>query len=240
MVVPVCSGDSRIREVIHMRYQFGFDYFRDAFLTVGSTMGTTLFITFVSFVSAFVLAIILALLSLSKNRGIHAFLRVYLSLFRGTPLLAQLFFFVYGLFPFIPVINKVGLTIQGVSCLALSFAAPMSETLRGAIQSVDKGQMEACLACGMTRGQGYVRIVFPQAFRLAIPALMNNFIECFKGSSLCSMVGITDMMLRAKMLVSRTLRYSEGYLAVLLLYWLLNMIFVTVQKELEHKLSAKY
>lgn len=223
-----------------MRYQFSFDYFQSAFTTIASTMGTTLLITFVSFISAFLLAIVLALLSLSKNRGIHAFIRVYLSLFRGTPLLAQLFFFVYGLFPFIPGLNKLSLTVQGISCLALSFAAPMSETLRGAIQSVDKGQMEACLTCGMSRTQAYIRIVFPQAFRLAIPALMNNFIECFKGSSLCSMVGITDMMLRAKMLVSRTLRYSEGYLAVLLLYWLLNMVFVTAQKKLEQKLSAKY
>lgn len=223
-----------------MRYQFSFDYFQSAFTTIASTMGTTLLITFVSFISAFLLAIVLALLSLSKNRGIHAFIRVYLSLFRGTPLLAQLFFFVYGPFPFIPGLNKLSLTVQGISCLALSFAAPMSETLRGAIQSVDKGQMEACLTCGMSRTQAYIRIVFPQAFRLAIPALMNNFIECFKGSSLCSMVGITDMMLRAKMLVSRTLRYSEGYLAVLLLYWLLNMVFVTAQKKLEQKLSAKY
>lgn len=85
-----------------------------------------------------------------------------------------------------------------------------------------------------------MRIVFPQAIRLAIPALMNNFIECFKDSSLCSMVGITDMMLRAKMLVGRTLRYTEGYLAVLLLYWVLNMVFVTAQKELEHRLGRKY
>ena len=223
-----------------MRYQFSLEYFQNAVTTIASTMGTTLCITFVSFLTAFVLAVCLALLSLSKNRAIQAFLRVYLSLFRGTPLLAQLFFFVYGLFPQILLLRGLSLTVQGIACLSLSFAAPMSETLRGAIQSVDRGQMEACLSCGMTRTQGYVRIVFPQAIRLAIPALMNNFIECFKGSSLCSMVGITDMMLRAKMLVSRTLRYTEGYLAVLLLYWVLNMIFVTAQKELEHRLGAKY
>lgn len=223
-----------------MRYQFSMEYFQNSLLTILTTMHTTLIITFVSFLLAFVIAIFMALLSLSRNRVIQTVLRVWLSLFRGTPLLAQLFFFVYGLFPFIPGLNSLSLTTQGIMCLAISFAAPMSETIRGAIQSVDRGQMEACLSCGMTTAQGYVRVVLPQAFRLAIPALMNNFIECFKGSSLCSMVGITDMMLRAKMLVSRTLRYSEGYLAVLLLYWALNMVFVTVQKHIERRLGSRY
>lgn len=134
-----------------MRYQFSMDYFQSAVTTIASTMGTTLCITFVSFLTAFVLAVCLALLSLSRNRGIQACLRVYLSLFRGTPLLAQLFFFVYGLFPQIPLLKGPSLTVQGIACLSISFAAPMSETLRGAIQSVDRGQMEACLSCGMTR-----------------------------------------------------------------------------------------
>ena len=223
-----------------MTYQFSMEYFLQAVQVIATTMHTTLIITFVSFLLAFVLAIAMALLSLSRNAVIQAVLRVWISLFRGTPLLAQLFFFVYGLFPYLPGINKLHLTAQGIFCLALAFSAFMSETLRGAIESVDKGQMEACLSCGMTPFQAYRRVVLPQAFRLAIPSLMNNFIECFKGSALCSMVGITDMMLRAKMLVSRTLRYSEGYLAVLLLYWVLNMVFVAIQKRLERKMGAKY
>ena len=96
------------------------------------------------------------------------------------------------------------------------------------------------VACGMTTLQGYTHVVLPQAFRLAIPSLMNNFIECFKGSALCSMVGVVDMMLRAKMLANKSFRFIEVYLCVLLLYWVINMIFVAIQKVIEQKANAKY
>lgn len=203
-------------------------------------MQTTLLITFGSFVSAFILAILLAILAMGKNFFLQGLLKAWLSLFRGTPLLCQLFLFCYGVFPNVPLLNETSLTFQAVLCLALSYSAYMCETIRGAILSVDKGQMEACLSCGLTRAQGYRRIVLPQAFRLAIPSLMNNFIDCFKGSSLCSMVGVVDMMLRSKMLANKSYRFIEVYLCVMLLYWALNMVFVAGQKMLEHKLSAKY
>lgn len=223
-----------------MYYHFSTDAFLEAIKTVGGAIHITLGLTFGSFALAFVLAIFLAILSLSKSRIIQWILRVWISLFRGTPLLAQLFFFVYGLFPLIPGLKDMSLLSKGILCLALAFSAFMSETIRGAIQSVDKGQMEACLSCGMTTSQAYRRVVLPQAFHLAIPSLMNNFIECFKGTALVSMVGVTDMMLAAKMLTARTFRFVEGYLAVLLLYWIINMVFVAIQKRIEHRLGAKY
>ncbi len=221
-------------------YHFSMEYFTDAFEPIISCMGTTLFITFASFILAFLLAIVLAVIGMSKSRAIQAVLKVWLSLFRGTPLLAQLFLLCYGIFPYVPGVCDMSLTMQAMICLAFSFSAYMSETIRGAILSVDKGQMEACCTCGMTTVQGYIHVVLPQAFRLAIPSLMNNFIEVFKGSSLCSMVGVTDMMLRAKMLANKTYRFIEVYLCVLFLYWLLNMIFVAIQKVIERKASAKY
>ncbi len=186
------------------------------------------------------LAIILALLAMVKSKVLQAVLKVWLSLFRGTPLIAQLFLFVYGVFPLIPGISALGLEVKATLCLALSFSAFMAETIRGAILSVDKGQMEACITCGMTGLQGYRHVVLPQAFRLAIPSLMNNFIECFKGSAMCSVVGVMDMMLQAKMLANKSYRFMEVYLCVLLLYWVINMIFVAIQKAIEQKASAKY
>lgn len=134
----------------------------------------------------------------------------------------------------------MSLESKAVLCLALSYSAFMAETIRGAIQSVDKGQMEACITCGMSSLQAYVHVVLPQAFRLAIPSLANNFIECFKGSALCSMVGVKDMMLQAKMLANKSYRFMEVYLCVLLLYWLINMVFVAIQKLIEQKAGEKY
>ncbi len=223
-----------------MYYHFGWNYLFDSILPILRCMPTTLLLTVLSFVLSFVLAIILSVISMAKNRVVQAVLRVWLSLFRGTPLLCQLFLFCYGIFPFTPGLRNLSLMGQAVICLGLSFSAYMSETIRGAIASVDKGQMEACLSCGMSRAQGYVRIVLPQAFHLAIPSLMNNFIDCFKGTALCSMVGVVDMMLRAKMLANKTYHFIEIYLVVLLMYWVLNMIFVQIQKILEKKVGEKY
>jgi putative amino-acid transport system permease protein len=116
----------------------------------------------------------------------------------------------------------------------------MSETMRGAIRSVDKGQMEGCLSVGMTYWQAMKRIVLPQALHYIIPPLSNNFLEVFKGTSLASMVGITEMMLKAKMMSSKDLRFMETYLAILFIYWGLNIIFSIIQKYLEVRISSKY
>jgi len=223
-----------------MMYHFGMDYFLSSIGPIAFCMKTTLVITLASFLLAFVFAIILALLLMSKNKVIQAALKVWISLFRGTPLLCQLFLFCYGILPHIPGIKDFPLEIQATICMALSFSAYMAETIRGAILSVDGGQMEACITTGMSTFQAYRYVVLPQAFRLAVPSLMNNFIECFKGSSLCSMVGVTDMMLKAKMIANKTYRFIEVYLAVLILYWALNMLFGYGQKLIERKLSAKY
>lgn len=221
-------------------YNFEPSYFYEAFAPILACLKMTMLVTFASFLTAFVLAIVLAVLGMVKNRAIQFLMKVWLSLFRGTPLIAQLFLFVYGVFPLIPGICELSLAAKAIICLALSYSAFMAETIRGAIVSVDKGQMEACITCGMTTLQGYRHVVLPQAFRLAVPSLMNNFIECFKGSAMCSVVGVMDMMLQAKMLANKSYRFMEVYLCVLILYWVLNMIFVSIQKVIEKKANAKY
>ena len=221
-------------------YNFAPQYFFEAFAPILSCLKMTMLVTFASFALSLVLAVVLALVGRIKNSVVQVIMKVWLSLFRGTPLIAQLFLFVYGVFPLVPGICELSLEVKCILCLALSFSAFMAETIRGAILSVDKGQMEACITCGMTSLQGYIHVVLPQAFRLAIPSLMNNFIECFKGSAMGSIVGVMDMMLQAKMLANKSYRFVEVYLCVLLLYWVINMIFVAIQRLIEQKANAKY
>ncbi len=221
-------------------YNFAPQYFYEAFAPILSCLKMTMLVTFGSFLLAFVLAVVLAMIAMVKNAVVQVIMKVWLSLFRGTPLIAQLFLFVYGVFPLIPGLSEMSLEVKCVFCLALSFSAFMAETIRGAILSVDKGQMEACITCGMSSLQGYTHVVLPQAFRLAIPSLMNNFIECFKGSAMASVVGVMDMMLKAKMLANKSYRFLEVYLCVLILYWVINMIFVAIQRVIEQKANAKY
>lgn len=221
-------------------YNFAPQYFIEAFAPILSCLKMTMLVTFASFGLALVLAVVLALVGRIKNGVVQLVMKVWLSLFRGTPLIAQLFLFVYGVFPLVPGISALSLEVKCILCLALSFSAFMAETIRGAILSVDKGQMEACITCGMSSLQGYIHVVLPQAFRLAIPSLMNNFIECFKGSAMGSIVGVMDMMLQAKMLANKSYRFVEVYLCVLLLYWAINMVFVAIQRLIEQKANAKY
>lgn len=218
-------------------YKFSVEKFIANFNPILTCLPTTLILTFSTFVLAFLLALLLAFLSMSRNKVIDNIMKVWISFFRGTPVLVQLFFFVYGLFPNIPGIKNLGALGYTIICLSFAYSSYMSETIRGAILSIPKGQMEACLSVGMTRAQGMTRVVLPQAMRLAIPPLANNFLEVFKGTSLASMVGVTEMMLKAKMIATKDLRLMESYLAVLLIYWFINIIFTVLQKRLEKKLA---
>ena len=221
-------------------YVFDIKIFEGAFAPIFSCMGITLYLTFSTFVMSFIIALIIAFLSIQKNMVLSAILKVWLSFFRGTPLLVQLFFFVYGLFPNLFLTKNMPPIWHAILCLSLAYSAYMAETIRGAIQSVDKGQMEGCLSIGMSQFQAMRRIILPQAVHYMIPPLSNNFLEVFKGTSLASMVGITEMMLKAKMMSSKDLRFMETYLAVLVIYWGLNVIFTIIQKYLETQLNKKY
>lgn len=221
-------------------YAFSFEKFGEAFGPILSCLNETLLLTFSTFFFSIVLATILAFLSNSKNPIISSLLKIWLSFFRGTPILVQLFFFVYGLFPFLPIICDFTPRAHAILCLSLAYSSYMSETIRGAIRSVDKGQLEGCYAIGMTYWQAMYRVILPQALHYVIPPLSNNFLEVFKGTSLVSMVGITEMMLKAKMMSSKDLRFMETYLAILVIYWVINIFFTICQKHLESRISSKY
>ena len=218
-------------------YQFSFEKFGSNFGPILSCLPTTLFLAFATFACAFVLACLIAFLSMRKNRAVTFVMKIWLSLFRGTPILVQLFFFVYGVFPNIPFMRGMSPIWYAIICLSLAYSAYMSETIRGAIASIPGGQMEACLTVGMSHAQGMRRVILPQAMRLAIPPLSNNFMEVFKGASLASIVGVTEMLLKAKMISSKDLRMMESYLAVLLIYWALSILFTFVQKRIEDHMA---
>ena len=100
--------------------------------------------------------------------------------------------------------------------------------------------MEACLACGMTRWQGFCRIVLPQAMRVAVPGLSNNFVDIIKQSSLAFTLGVTEIMAVAKMEGATNLKFLESFTAVMIVYWLIVTFFNYVQKLLEKVLSRMY
>ena len=168
------------------------------------------------------------------------FVIVFISFFRGTPLLVQLFLFYFGLpqvLSFLSDINGVTAAIMG---LTLHFAAYMAESIRAAIMGVDRSQWEAAQSIGMTQGQMMWRIILPQAARIAAPTLVNYFIDMIKGTSLAFTLGVTEMMGAAQKEAAGSFLYFEAYLVVAMIYWVIVEALSQVQKRLETYLNKAF
>jgi putative amino-acid transport system permease protein len=183
------------------------------------------------------LAFIISLIIDAKIPTLNKFLKVYVSFFRGTPLLAQLFLLYFGFAQISETVANMSSFTAAFIIMSLNTAAYMSETLRGAIASVDKGQMEASLSVGMTYIQAMFRIVLPQAFRFAIPALSNTFINIIKDSSLAFSIGVKEITAAAQLEATSSFKYLEAYVDIILIYWLITSILGYFQKRWEKSLS---
>ncbi|GAA0562292.1 amino acid ABC transporter permease [Halomonas salifodinae] len=191
-------------------------------------------------VLALVLACALAVVRVLRIPGLNGATLLFISFFRGTPLLVQLFLFYYGLpqlFSALTQINGVTAAIMG---LTLHFAAYMAESIRAAIVGVDRSQTEAALAIGMTRGQLMRRIVLPQATRVAVPTLMNYFIDMIKATSLAFTLGVTELMGATQKEAAGSFLYFEAFITVALLYWGIVELLAWLQRRLEARLNEAY
>ncbi|MEG1415778.1 MAG: amino acid ABC transporter permease [Clostridium sp.] len=163
--------------------------------------------------------------------------RVWISFFRGTPLIAQLFFFYFGVAQVIPSLRSMTPIVAAIITIGFNSSAYMAEGIRGALISVDKGQVEAYLSLGMNKWQGFRYIIYPQAIRVAIPSLFNSLSDIVKGSSLAFTIGVTEIMATAQMEGASNYRFLESYTAVILLYWIISIGLTYIQDILERRLS---
>ncbi|QFI40325.1 amino acid ABC transporter permease [Moritella marina ATCC 15381] len=203
-------------------------------------LGTTMQMALIGVVFALILAIGLAVVRTFKVPVLNQFAMVFISFFRGTPLLVQLFLLYYGLPRVFPILINMDAFTASVIGLTLHFAAYKAESIRAAIMAVDKSQLEAALSTGMTTSQAMRRIVLPQAARIATPSLMNYFIDMIKSTSLAFTLGVTEIMAKTQMEASSSFYFFESYLAVALIYWGVVMIFTQLQVYLERYLNKAY
>ncbi|MCE0493635.1 amino acid ABC transporter permease [Vibrio salinus] len=219
---------------------FDFEYMLSLMPILFKYLSTTMELACWGMVFSVILSVILANIRIFKIPVLNQLCQLYISFFRGTPLLVQLFLLYYGLpqiFPVLIGLNAFSATILG---LTLHFAAYMAETIRAAIISVDRSQMEASLSVGMTTGQAMRRIILPQASRIALPSLMNYFIDMIKSTSLAFTLGVAEIMAKAQMEASSTFKFFESFLAVALIYWGLVVILTHIQTWAETKLNKAY
>lgn len=200
----------------------------------------TIGIAAASMVLALALAVLLAVERVAKVPVLDWFVVFFISFFRGTPLLVQLFLFYYGLpqvLSFLTQINGVTAAILG---LTLHFSAYMAESIRAAITGVDRSQWEAAHSVGMTQAQMMRRIILPQAARVASPTLVNYFIDMIKGTSLAFTLGVTEMMGAAQKEAASSFLYFEAFLVVAVIYWIMVEVLSQGQKRLETSLNKAY
>lgn len=183
-----------------------------------------------------VLGFLLALMRLSNTWALKSIARAYVSLFRGTPLLVQLFMIYYGLPQFGIRLEPMTSALIGLS---LNVAAYTSETLRAAISSIDKDQKEAASSLGATKFQTMFLVIIPLAARTALPPLGNSFLSLVKDTSLAATIQVPELFRQAQLITSRTFEVFTMYLAASMIYWLMAAVLSYVQNRLEKKVAEK-
>lgn len=196
---------------------------------------TTIPLTVIAFSIAMVIAVCMALVQFANVKVLKQLARFYIWIFRGTPLLVQLFVVFYG-FP------SVGLLIDPFPAAVLVFSlnegAYCAEIVRAALEAVPQGQLEAGYCTGMSYIQTMRRIILPQAMRTAFPSLANSVIAMVKDTSLAANITVTEMFMATQRIVSRTYEPLALYIEVGLIYLLFSTVLTMLQAWGEKKLSA--
>ena len=205
-------------------------------LMISKGLFTTIYISAVSIVIATAIAIVGAIAKLSNNGFAYAIASFYTSLFRGLPLLLQVYLIYKGL----PQLGfMVDAIPSGIAALSLCYGAYMTEIFRAGIQSIPKGQWEASRALGFKSGFILRKIILPQSIPIIVPPTGNQFIAMLKDSSLVSVLGIWELMYLAKTLGQRDFRHMEMLLTAAMIYWGLTIILEMIQARIERKYQQK-
>ena len=229
----IFSSEERDKEIISERV---WNILADSFgkiLVPGITISIPL--AAISFILALLISIVTALIQFANIKGLKQIARFYIWVFRGTPLLVQLYVVFYGL-------PNVGILIDPFPAAVLVFAlnegAYSAETMRAALESVSSGQLEAGYCVGMSYMQIMRRIILPQAMRTAFPPLSNSLIGMVKNTSLAANITVVEMFMVTQRIVARTYEALALYIEVALIYLAFSTILTLLQRLGEKKLAS--
>ena len=227
---------------------FEFDTAVEAFAFILKHLPLTLFLPAVTLLIGIVLGSIIAIVRLRSNKLVNAVLAIVVSFFRSVPAILQVFIMYYSL-PYLiaPILSAVtGSVVKpfDVSPYWTAYiffiiyqTAYQSENIRGALLSVDKGQMEAALAAGLSYYQAYKRIILPQAFAVAMPSFFTYYLHGIKSLALLFTIKIVDIFAAADIFAALYSRRTEPYVADAIIYWLLCVVLTFVFNSWERRLS---
>ena len=204
-------------------------------LTMGLKL--TLQMTILSLVLAVIVGMITCLFSISKVKPLNWISGIYLSLIRGTPLMVQAFFIYFG------ITGALGIRITSFSAailvLCLNAGAYLSEIFRSGIAAVNKGQMEAARSLGLPYGVAMRKIILPQAIRIVIPSVLNQFIITLKDTSILAVIGCGELMRQGQLIVARNYESFKTYAIVAVMYYVVVVVLTKIFQLVERRLANK-
>lgn len=192
-------------------------------------------VTLASICFALVFGLVAGLGRISRNVVINRIATIYVEVVRGIPLLVQLFYIYYALGKFV----QLPRFLSAVIAMSFCYGAYLAEIFRAGIQSIPKGQMEAALAIGLTRGQAIRMVILPQTIRVILPPIGNEFIALLKDSSLVSILAVADLLRRGREFASATFMYFESFTVVALVYLVLTLFFSRLVSVMEKRLQQR-
>jgi polar amino acid transport system permease protein len=193
----------------------------------------TLQVTILSIFFSFFVGLVTGIGRISRIVIVNRIATIYVEIIRGIPLLVQIFYIYYALAKFIQVPDITAAVIAMTVC----YGAYLGEIFRAGIQSISKGQMEAAIALGLTRGQALGRIILPQTLRVVLPPLGNEFIALLKDSSLVSILAVSDLLRRGREYASVSFAYFQSYTVVALVYLVMTLFFSRLVAIMEERLN---
>ena len=228
--------------------------YAQALATLAKGVRITILVTVIAFLSASLLGLGLAVAGLSRHMVLRQAARFYIEVMRGVPIIVLLLYIAFAATPAVIIAwnwatgwtgidplrtRDVPLLWRAVMALALAYAAFIAEIFRAGLQAVDTGQIEAAKALGLTGWQRFRFVSFPQAFRMILPPLGNDFVAMVKDSSLVSVLGVTDVTQLGKVTAAGNFRYFETYNLVALIYLTLTITLSLLLRRLERRLRGK-
>ena len=218
-----------------------FDTFVEASPLLFSGLQTTLYVTIVSLILAMIIGILVCLVNMSSIKVLRAIAKFYIWLIRGTPMLVQGFYIYFAIPQLIQLLTgsqfRITVTTAALIALTLNAGAYIAEIFRGAIQSVDKGQMEASRSLGISYAASMRKIILPQAVRICLPSLVNQCIITLKDSTIMYAIGLPEIMNQAKVYVGRTFESFATYTWVAVFFLVIISVLMILSSHLEKRLN---
>lgn len=200
----------------------------------------TVSISLISLLIGMLIGFFSCIMGMSKNPVLKAISGIYIWIIRGTPMLVQAFIIYFGMPQLIQIFSpgfRIDAYTAGIITLSLNAGAYLSEIFRGGISAVPKGQNEAAKSLGLSKSRTMIKVILPQAIKVAIPSMVNQFIITVKDTSILSVIGLAEVVNKAKVYVGKSYQFFATYILVAIYYLIVISILMIISKYLEKKFN---